>query len=131
MALGSNRGRNERAVRRMYGRKKQTQEIRTLRKSAGKWLKEERERAGLSQRELAKQLGLPYYTFISQVENGTARIPPEHYEIWAAALKMPVAQFVRAMIMYYDPVIFDLLFSANTPRLPHSTASGSVDTRPS
>jgi transcriptional regulator with XRE-family HTH domain len=94
----------------MYGSKKRTVEIRSLRKRGGKWLKEQREKAGFSQRELARELELPYYTFISQVENGTARIPPEHYENWAAALRVPVAEFVRTILRYYDPIIFDLLF---------------------
>ena len=100
----------------MYGSKKQTHEIRSLRKRGGKWLKDQREKVGFSQRELAKELSLPYYTFISQVENGTARIPPEHYENWAAALRVPIATFVRAMLKYYDPVIFDLLFPRDTSR---------------
>ena len=98
----------------MYGSKKQTVEIRSLRKRGGKWLKEQREEARFSQRELAKELNLPYYTFISQVENGTARIPPEHYESWAAALKIPTQTFVREMLKYYDPIIFDLLFPRGT-----------------
>jgi transcriptional regulator with XRE-family HTH domain len=98
----------------MYGSKKQTVEIRSLRKRGGKWLKEQREEARFSQRELAKELNLPYYTFISQVENGTARIPPEHYESWAAALRIPTQAFVREMLKYYDPIIFDLLFPRGT-----------------
>jgi transcriptional regulator with XRE-family HTH domain len=101
----------------MYGSKRRTVEIRSLRKRGGKWLKEQRERAGFSQRELAKELELPYYTFISQVENGTARIPPEHYESWAAALKVPVGSFVRAMLKYYDPIVFDLLFPSGTSQI--------------
>ena len=40
----------------MYGSKKQTQEIRALRKVGGKWLKEQREAVGLSQRDLASGL---------------------------------------------------------------------------
>jgi transcriptional regulator with XRE-family HTH domain len=98
----------------MYGSKRRTVEIRSLRKRGGKWLKEQREKAGFSQRELAKELKLPYYTFISQVENGTARIPPEYYESWAVVLKVPVGNFVRAMLKYYDPIVFDLLFPNST-----------------
>jgi transcriptional regulator with XRE-family HTH domain len=103
----------------MYGSKKQTETIRALRKLGGRWLKEQRETVGLSQRELAKEVGLSYYTFVSQVESGTARIPPEHYEIWSIALKIPVAEFVRAMLKYYDPIIFDLLFPADVLQVPH------------
>ena len=59
----------------MYGSKRRTEEIRALRKLGGQWLKKQRETVGFSQREFAKEVGLPYYTFISQVESGTARIP--------------------------------------------------------
>lgn len=100
----------------MYGNKRRTEEIRALRKLGGQWLKKQREAAGLSQRELAKEVGLPNYTFVSQVESGTARIPQEHYEIWARALKAPVAAFAREMLKYYDPIIFDLLFAAGASR---------------
>jgi hypothetical protein len=61
---------------------------------------------------------LPYYTFVSQVENGTARIPQEHYAICADVLNLPVAHFVPEMLKYYDPVIFDLLFPGGTPQTP-------------
>ncbi|HEY6467695.1 MAG TPA: helix-turn-helix transcriptional regulator, partial [Candidatus Acidoferrales bacterium] len=81
----------------MYGSKRRTEEIRALRKLGGQWLKKQRETVGLSQREFAKEVGLPYYTFMS----GTARIPQEHYEIWARALEIPVAGFAREMLKYY------------------------------
>jgi len=102
----------------MYGSKRRTEEIRALRKLGGQWLKKRRETVGLSQREFAKVVGLPYYTFISQVESGTARIPQEHYEIWARALEIPVTGFAREMLKYYDPIIFDLLFSAGASQTP-------------
>ena len=40
----------------MYGSKKQTQEIRALRKVGGKWLKEQREAVGLSRGTLRAKL---------------------------------------------------------------------------
>ena len=49
------------------------------RAALGLWLKELREAAGLSQRELADRLSLDYYTFISQLEHGRARIPVHRY----------------------------------------------------
>ena len=42
----------------------------SLRLGLGTWLKELRLNRGLSQRDLAAQLNLEYYTFISQLENG-------------------------------------------------------------
>ena len=56
-------------------------------------------------------LGLEYYTFISQLENGIGRIPPERYENWANALDVPVQEFVRQILCFYDPFTYDLLFT--------------------
>ena len=61
-------------------------EARQLRKEAGRWLKGLRAAAGLSQIDLAARLGLKYYTFVSQVENGFGRVPTEALEAWARAL---------------------------------------------
>jgi len=82
-----------------------------LRKQGGRWLKTLRTHAGLSQRELANMLGLEYYTFVSQLENGIGRIPPERYENWANALDVPVHEFVRQILCFYDPITYDLLFT--------------------
>jgi transcriptional regulator with XRE-family HTH domain len=81
-----------------------------LRKKAGAWLKELRGRAGLSQIELAQQLGFKYYTFISQVENGYGRVPTESMEAWASALGIDPSEFARALLMYYEPEMHRLLF---------------------
>lgn len=85
-------------------------EVRELRRTAGRWLKELREARGLSQRALADLVGAEYYTFISQLETGRGRIPPDRYEDWAAALGVPAAEFVRTLIKYYDPVTYGILF---------------------
>ena len=50
-----------------------------LRKEAGRWLRDRREARGLSQRQLAELIGVEYYTFISQLETGRGRIPPDKY----------------------------------------------------
>jgi transcriptional regulator with XRE-family HTH domain len=81
-----------------------------LRKKAGSWLKELRGRAGLSQIELAQQLGFKYYTFISQVENGFGRVPTESMEAWARALGVDPSEFARALLSYYEPEMHRLLF---------------------
>lgn len=85
----------------------QTQE---LRKVAGKWLRELREAQGLSQRELAQLVGVEYYTFISQLETGRGRIPPDKYRVWADALGLPVRDFVKHIFQYYDPITHAILF---------------------
>jgi len=85
-------------------------EAKQLRKQAGSWLKELRGRAGLSQIELAHQLGFKYYTFISQVENGFGRVPTESMEAWALALGAEPSAFARELLSYYDPELYRLLF---------------------
>lgn len=85
-------------------------EAKLLRKDAGAWLKALRNRAGLSQVELAHRLGLKYYTFISQVENGFGRVPTEAMERWANALGESPSSFARKLLAFYDPELHRLLF---------------------
>jgi transcriptional regulator with XRE-family HTH domain len=85
-------------------------EAKLLRKQAGGWLKEKRKDAGLSQIELAARLGLKYYTFVSQVENGFGRVPTEAMEAWAVALGVPPSEFAQRLLSYYDPDLYRLLF---------------------
>jgi transcriptional regulator with XRE-family HTH domain len=85
-------------------------EAKKLRRDAGAWLKDLRGRAGLSQIELAEKLGLKYYTFISQVENGFGRVPTESMETWARALGIDPTEFARKLVSYYDPELHRLLF---------------------
>jgi ribosome-binding protein aMBF1 (putative translation factor) len=84
--------------------------VQELRKEAGAWLRELRERRGLSQRKLAAQLGSDYYTFISQLETGRGRVPPDRYEAWANALGVPPQAFVKNLLRYYDPETHRILF---------------------
>jgi len=72
-----------------------------LRKVAGRWLKDPREACGLSQRQLAD---------ISQVEMGRGRVPPDKYRIWSEALGLDARDFVLALLPYYDPVTYEILF---------------------
>ena len=87
-----------------------TPNAKQLRKEAGNWLKELRQRAGLSQIELAARLELKYYTFISQVETGYGRVPTESMEAWAEALGIKPAEFARRLLSFYDPDLYRLLF---------------------
>jgi len=81
-----------------------------LRKQAGAWLQERRKTAGLSQIELAQKLGLKYYTFVSQVENGFGRVPNDTMEAWARALGIAPAAFARQLLAFYEPTLHKLLF---------------------
>jgi transcriptional regulator with XRE-family HTH domain len=86
------------------------EDVSLLRRDAGQWLKHLREVRGLSQRDLADKVGVEYYTFISQVESGRGRIPPDRYRLWADALGVPARDFVRKLMRYYDPVTYRILF---------------------
>ena len=88
-----------------------------LRKQAGKYLKTLRESRDLTQNDLAKLLGLDYYTFISQVENGFARVPPENIAKWAQALRVDVAEFAMNLLKFYDPFMHAAL---NTKKKGHT-----------
>jgi DNA-binding XRE family transcriptional regulator len=89
---------------------KKAPEAKELRQRAGAWLKELRARAGLSQIQLAEHLGLKYYTFVSQVENGFGRVPTESMEAWARALAVEPSAFARRLLSFYDPELHRLLF---------------------
>ena len=57
----------------------------------------------ITQRALADKLKLDYYTFISQVETGAARVPPEAQVAWAKALEVDSQEFAKKLLSYYDP----------------------------
>ena len=99
----------------MYGnpQRRTSSGVQELRRDGGKWLKERRESAGLSQRQLADRVGAEYYTFISQLETGRGRIPPDRYRAWAEAFGLPARNFVREILRYYDPVTHAILFDGN------------------
>ena len=60
---------------------------------------------------MASELNIEYYTFISQIEAGRGRVPPERYEDWARVVGMPLRRFVKQLISYYDPITYHFLFS--------------------
>jgi transcriptional regulator with XRE-family HTH domain len=85
-----------------------------LRNQAGCWLRDLREKRGLSQRGLARKVGVAHHTFISQLENGRIRVPPDRYLVWAEALGVEPRAFVRALLAYYDPVTYEIIFAGES-----------------
>jgi transcriptional regulator with XRE-family HTH domain len=81
-----------------------------LRREGGQWLKELREKAGYTQRSFAAIVVSDYYTFISQIENGRGRVPPEKYAIWAETLGMEPREFLKDYMRFYDPISYAILF---------------------
>lgn len=96
----------------MYGnpQRRATDDVIEMRREGGRWLKELREKAGLSQRDLAQLVDTEYYTFVSQLENGRGRIPPDKYDLWAKAFNISPKEFVKTLMRYYDPVTYAILF---------------------
>lgn len=101
-----------------------SEEVLELRREGGRYLKELREAQGLSQRQLAALVGAEYYTFISQLETGRGRIPPDRYRAWAEALAIEPSEFVRNVMRFYDPITYEILFGDRTPRAKNDEAEG-------
>ena len=80
------------------------------RKHAGMVLKQLRAKAGYTQKELAEKVGLEYYTFVSQIENGSGRVPVELYGEFAKAYDVDVEKFSRMLVRLYDPAVYNWLF---------------------
>jgi transcriptional regulator with XRE-family HTH domain len=81
-----------------------------LRKEAGRWLRELREKRGLSQRELAEKVGAEVYTLISQLEHGRGLIPQDRYLVWAEALEIAPREFIQRLTSYYSPEAYRTAF---------------------
>ena len=86
------------------------EQAKVLRKRAGAYLKGLREEAKLTQADIAKRLGLEYYTFISQIETGLTRLPPEHYPAYADTVGVPVNELAKHLLRFYDPLTYAALF---------------------
>jgi len=93
-------------------------EVVELRREAGRYLRDLRELKGLSQRGLAELVGADYYTFISQIESGRGRIPPDRYLDWAKALDVNPKEFVQKLLQWYDPVTYSILFDSDRAASP-------------
>ena len=82
------------------------------RREAGAWLRQLREVRGFTQRQLAKSVGIEYYTFVSQIESGRGRIPADRYQKWADALDVEPKVFVKKLLHFYEPATYQILFGA-------------------
>ncbi|MEM8596105.1 MAG: helix-turn-helix transcriptional regulator [Pseudomonadota bacterium] len=80
-----------------------------LRRQLGRWLKERRESRGMTQADLAEKLGLRYYSFVSQVENGLGRIPQDLYAPWAEAIDIDRSTFGWTVLAHLEPGLYRLL----------------------
>jgi transcriptional regulator with XRE-family HTH domain len=106
----------------MYARRKVTKLTRKLRRDAGRWLRELREKRGLTQRELAQKVRAKDHIFVSLVENGWGRIPPDRLRVWATALGVDPREFALRLMSYYEPVTYRILFGRGPWRAKRSPA---------
>jgi len=83
--------------------------LREMRRALGRVLKAWREEKGLTQADVAASLGLKYYSFISQVENGIGRIPQTLYGPWADAVGVDRETFAWTALAALEPSLYDLL----------------------
>lgn len=81
----------------------------------GQRIAHQRKSLGMTQRELAVHLGLPYYTFISQVETGQATLPPNLWREMATVLMMDPLDFAVECLEVTYPDIYGQLFSKMKP----------------
>ncbi|AWN35785.1 helix-turn-helix transcriptional regulator [Methylobacterium radiodurans] len=95
--------------------KRSSPQTQALRKQAGQLLKNMREEAGHSQRSFAAAIGAPIHTFVSQIERGLARIPPDQFRIWARACGLDARPFLVAILPFYEPDTAALLFGDAPP----------------
>ena len=92
--------------------KEEKNNLSELRQQAGSWLRARRIELNLSQRELANRVNMEYYTFISQIEAGRGRVPPDRLRDWAKALEMDNREFATQLMKYYDHHSYEMIFES-------------------
>jgi transcriptional regulator with XRE-family HTH domain len=81
-----------------------------LRRRSGEYLRSARHEAGLTQAQLASLVGLPYFTMISQLEQGRGYVPPDRYIEFANALGIDVKKFTMDQLRFQNPWAWAILF---------------------
>jgi transcriptional regulator with XRE-family HTH domain len=89
---------------------------------AGAWLKQLREGRGLSQPQMVTALGMKHRAAISMIESGKNRLAPVNFEIYAEMLCIEPREFVRQLLSYYSPEVYEILFG-DVADQPASSAS--------
>ena len=79
----------------------------------GRYIRQLRNSAGLTQAELAEKLCITYYTSISAIETGRNVVPPERYLEFAQALGVLPKDFGRRVLELTNPWMSVMLFEEN------------------
>ena len=77
----------------------------------GAMLKEARQKQDYTQKTLASELGLEYYTMVSQMELGYISIPPTLWVPIARILKLDAEEWVLRCLFEYQPDVYEALFN--------------------
>lgn len=77
----------------------------------GQFLKRCRNSKGYTQPQMAEAVGQNYFTVISQIENGSGKIPTTDIHLWAEALGVPTPDLAKAYVKAYDRPLFEALFT--------------------
>jgi transcriptional regulator with XRE-family HTH domain len=105
--------------------------VQDLRSEGGKWIRERREAAGLTQSQLSALVGARFPSYVSQIENGRGRIPSDQYVSWANALGLRPRHFVREVLRFFDPITHAVLFDGNSEQQAELQAHERLGTRSS
>ncbi len=82
----------------------------------GKRLKDARTAAGFTQKAMADELGIEYYTMVSQMELGYISIPATLWGPIADVLKMDKSEWVLLCLIEYQPELYRALFQNRSRR---------------
>lgn len=85
------------------------------RREAGQILADMRRSVDKTQKDIAKEIGIEYYTMISQIESGKVRLPPAQIIPFAQAVQTNRKKLAKMLLYYYEPEMYEALFDRDTP----------------
>jgi DNA-binding XRE family transcriptional regulator len=94
--------------RRLVDRSKEDTPEAALAVKGGEWLRELRESGGLSLTDAAKLLSVSKPT-LSMIEHGKNHLAPRYFESYAAAMGVTPREFVKKLLSYYAPQVYEIL----------------------
>jgi transcriptional regulator with XRE-family HTH domain len=83
--------------------------VKRLQYEVGAYIREQREKLGITQRDLAKIVGVTN-NHISDIENGHRKLSPERYIEMAKALQVEREEFGKMLLLHYDPYTYRMIF---------------------
>lgn len=99
-----------------------------LKAALGAYIRNARVARGMNQAELARAVGMNYYTAISAIEVGRNTVPPERYLAFARALGINPKTFMKNVLRLTNPWAFAMLFAEN-PTSEFEQINAALETR--